>query len=46
MKAYGGVDIYWEINILFPSALVEYEWPSSRPYNFNPVESAPGIYWI
>jgi hypothetical protein len=44
MKVYGGVDIY--IQIFLTSALVEGEWPASRPRHFILKEKGPGTHWI
>jgi hypothetical protein len=44
MKAYWGVDVY--IYILFTSALVEIEWPTSRPGRYISKEKGPCTHWI
>jgi hypothetical protein len=44
MKASGEMDVW--IHIFLTSALVEGEWPASRPGFFTPGERALGTHWI
>jgi hypothetical protein len=44
MKAYGGVDVYFQV--FLASALVGGQWSASRPGRFTPRESSLGTHWI